>query len=147
MLYSLLGVRLYRRNQIDSLLPPQSTVDFVGVCSNYKCSLTDVWGAMDGLKLLLESASQEKTQNCFYNGWTHDHLDQKLTPLYLVVACHAQHYYMYSHEHYHDLRPLLLLLVHLLVCHRPHPPHHWDYTVRQVFASTLAGGVEDGSTC
>ncbi len=35
--------------------------------------LTTVWGAMDGLKLLLESATDEETQNKFYNGWTHDH--------------------------------------------------------------------------
>ena len=38
----------------------------------YPC-LTDVWGAMDGLKLLLECAGDEETQNVFYNGWTHDH--------------------------------------------------------------------------
>ena len=32
-----------------------------------------VWGALDGLKLLLERAGEEDTQNAFYNGWTHDH--------------------------------------------------------------------------
>jgi DDE superfamily endonuclease len=35
--------------------------------------LTDVWGAIDGLKLLLGCAGDEETQNVFYNGWTHDH--------------------------------------------------------------------------
>jgi hypothetical protein len=40
-------------------------------------SLTNVWGAMDGLKLLLQQAGKQEgrpdVQNYFYNGWTHDH--------------------------------------------------------------------------
>lgn len=36
-------------------------------------ALERCWGAMDGLKLRLEKAGDEGTQNNFYNGWTHDH--------------------------------------------------------------------------
>lgn len=32
-----------------------------------------VWGAMDGLKLLLQQSSDFVTQNMYYNGWTCDH--------------------------------------------------------------------------
>ena len=35
--------------------------------------LADVWCAMDGLKLLIESAGDDDEQNCYYNGWTCDH--------------------------------------------------------------------------
>jgi hypothetical protein len=35
--------------------------------------LTDVWCAMDGLKLLLECPSDTEEENDFYNGWTFDH--------------------------------------------------------------------------
>ena len=35
--------------------------------------LDDVWVTMDGLKLDLEQAPLEDTQNRFYNGWTHGH--------------------------------------------------------------------------
>jgi DDE superfamily endonuclease len=36
-------------------------------------SLRDVWGAMDGLKLYIERSGNEREQNMFFNGWTHDH--------------------------------------------------------------------------
>jgi hypothetical protein len=35
--------------------------------------LTDVWCAMDGLKLLLECSGDTEVENDFYNGWTCDH--------------------------------------------------------------------------
>ena len=47
--------------------------DFTEAISGKYPSLSNVWGAMDGLKLLLEVAGDNNTQNNFYNGWTHDH--------------------------------------------------------------------------
>ena len=44
----------------------------LAISSKYP-SLTNVWGAMDGLKLLLQQAGSDDVQNNFYNGWTHDH--------------------------------------------------------------------------
>ncbi len=35
--------------------------------------LPNVWGAMDGVKLLLEKSGDDTMQNNFFNGWTHDH--------------------------------------------------------------------------
>ncbi len=35
--------------------------------------LHNVWGAMDGVKLLIEQTGHGDEQNNFYNGWTHDH--------------------------------------------------------------------------
>jgi hypothetical protein len=34
--------------------------------------LQGVWGAMDGLKIILESSGDAVKQNMYYNGWTHD---------------------------------------------------------------------------
>lgn len=36
-------------------------------------ALTNVWCTMDGLKLRLQAAGNNKIQGNFYNGWTHDH--------------------------------------------------------------------------
>lgn len=35
--------------------------------------LENVWCTMDGLKVLLQRARNNKIQNMYYNGWTHDH--------------------------------------------------------------------------
>ncbi len=35
--------------------------------------LNDCWATMDGLKLYLQQAGSGEIQECFYNGWTHDH--------------------------------------------------------------------------
>jgi hypothetical protein len=35
--------------------------------------LTDVWCTMDGFKITLEQSGDALIQECFYNGWTHDH--------------------------------------------------------------------------
>ena len=35
--------------------------------------MNEVWGACDGLKLLIQKVSCERKQNKFYNGWTHGH--------------------------------------------------------------------------
>jgi DDE superfamily endonuclease len=52
-------------------------VSFQKVINDKYQSLTNVWGAMDGLKLLLQQAGKQEgrpdVQNYFYNGWTHDH--------------------------------------------------------------------------
>ena len=36
-------------------------------------SLNECWGAMDGLKVGLEAAGDEATENRFYNGWKCNH--------------------------------------------------------------------------
>jgi DDE superfamily endonuclease len=35
--------------------------------------LDDIWCTMDGLKLYLQCSGNLRTQNNYYNGWTHDH--------------------------------------------------------------------------
>ena len=47
------------------------------VSENY-ASLNECWGAMDGLKVGLESAGDEETQNRFYDSWKCDHYISKL---------------------------------------------------------------------
>jgi len=47
--------------------------EFVDIISEKYPLLTNVWGAMDGLKLRLQSPGGEIEQSLYYNGWTHDH--------------------------------------------------------------------------
>jgi hypothetical protein len=35
--------------------------------------LNDCWAMMDSLKLYLQQVGSGEIQECFYNGWTHDH--------------------------------------------------------------------------
>ncbi len=54
-------------------------------------ALPDVWGAMDGLKLLLEVPADELVQNRFYNGWKCDHYVSNLfvfSPAGRICACY-----------------------------------------------------------
>jgi hypothetical protein len=51
---------------------------FVSSISDKYPSLSNVWCAMDGLKLYLERAGNETSQNNFYNGWQHDHFVNSL---------------------------------------------------------------------
>jgi hypothetical protein len=54
-------------------------------------ALKKCWGAMDGLKLRLERAGDDDTQNIFYNGWTHDHYISNLflfSPDGMIRACY-----------------------------------------------------------
>ena len=44
----------------------------VAISSMYT-SIPNVYAALDGLKLTLEQAGDDDTQNAFYNGWTCDH--------------------------------------------------------------------------
>jgi hypothetical protein len=47
---------------------------------------------MDGLKLRLERAGDDTTQNNFYNGWTHDHYVSNLflfSPDGKIRACYV----------------------------------------------------------
>jgi hypothetical protein len=60
------------------------------VTSKYP-DVTDVFGAMDGLKIYLESTKDESTQNMFYNGWKCDHYISNLflfVPNGKIVACY-----------------------------------------------------------
>lgn len=64
---------------------------FTQVISSKYPSLHDCWGAMDGLKLTLESCDDADMQNCFYNGWTHDHYVSNLflfSPDGKIRACY-----------------------------------------------------------
>jgi len=53
-------------------------------------ALKDCWGAMDGLKLLVQVSGDDEVQRRFYNGWTHDHY---ITNLFLFTPdgriCHC----------------------------------------------------------
>ncbi len=54
-------------------------------------ALSNCWGAMDGLKLRLERAGNQRIQNMFYNGWTHDHYVSNLflfSPDGKIRACY-----------------------------------------------------------
>jgi hypothetical protein len=45
---------------------------------------------MDGVKLLLETSGSYRIQECFYNGWTHDHYVSNIfvfCPSGVIVAC------------------------------------------------------------
>jgi len=60
------------------------------IASKYP-ALTNCWGAMDGLKLRLERAGNQRVQNMFYNGWTHDHYVSNLflfSPDGKIRACY-----------------------------------------------------------
>lgn len=52
--------------------------EFVRVISEKYPHVGSVWGAMDGLKLYLQSAGDTDTQNTFYNGWQHNHFVNSL---------------------------------------------------------------------
>ncbi len=54
-------------------------------------ALTNCWGAMDGLKLRLQRAGDQRVQNMFFNGWTHDHYVSNLflfSPDGKIRACY-----------------------------------------------------------
>jgi len=51
---------------------------YVNVISEKYPSLTNVWGAMDGLKIDIEQSSDALTQNGFYNGWKCNHFISNL---------------------------------------------------------------------
>ncbi len=55
-------------------LPTEEEIRAFETTINEKYNLLpNVWGALDGLKLLLESTGDGDEQNNFFNGWTHDH--------------------------------------------------------------------------
>jgi hypothetical protein len=55
-------------------LPSDAEIQqFIDSVKQKYSDLDNCWGAMDGLKLLLEKSGNNKQQNNFYNGWTHDH--------------------------------------------------------------------------
>jgi hypothetical protein len=56
------------------VLPTDGEVqNFTNAIQQKYPSLRNCWGAMDGLKLLLQKSGNDEQQNNFYNGWTHDH--------------------------------------------------------------------------
>ena len=65
--------------------------DFEAAITAKYPALTNCWGAMDGLKIRLEKPGEERVQNIFYNGWTHDHYISNLflfSPDGKVRACY-----------------------------------------------------------
>jgi hypothetical protein len=56
--------------------------------------LVDVFYVMDGLKLPLEASGRYRMQECFYNGWTHDHYVSNVfvfCPSGVIIACSINH--------------------------------------------------------
>jgi hypothetical protein len=45
--------------------------------------LTDCWATMDGLKLFLQQSGNADIQECYYNGWAHDHY---VTSIFLLLS-------------------------------------------------------------
>jgi hypothetical protein len=57
-------------------------------------TLVDVFYVMDGLKLPLEASGRYRMQECFYNGWTHDHYVSNVfvfCPSGVIIACSINH--------------------------------------------------------
>ena len=86
-------VRILRDDPLAKVIKP--TQDEIrqfekAILSKYP-ALKRCWGAMDGLKLRLERAGDDDTQNNFYNGWTHDHYVSNLflfSPDGRIRACY-----------------------------------------------------------
>jgi hypothetical protein len=52
--------------------------------------LSGVWCVMDGLKIPIQKAGDEETQNAYYNGWLHGHFVSCVyvfVPSGFIVAC------------------------------------------------------------
>jgi hypothetical protein len=84
----------------------------VAIASKYP-ALTNCWGAMDGLKLRLERAGDQRIQNMFYNGWTHDHYVSNLflfSPDGKIWAC-----YINAPGTFHDSTMANMSMVYTLV--------------------------------
>ena len=63
-------------SDVDSkvILPSLEKVQFFREVVALKYPLMgEVWGAVDGLKLLIQKAVSDRKQNQLYNGWTHGH--------------------------------------------------------------------------
>ena len=68
----------------------EEVVEFTSMISAKYLSLPNVWGAMDGLKVMLEAAGDDRMQNMFYNGWKCDHYISNLflfSPNGKICAC------------------------------------------------------------
>ena len=65
---------LQQQHEAAIRLPSRADVDeYVKSINERHPVLEKVWCTMDGLKLNLQRAGNNKFQNMFYNGWTHDH--------------------------------------------------------------------------
>ena len=70
----LLTLVLLRDKRSKVEMPTREEVDkYSSIVEDAYPSLTRVWGAMDGLKVLIEASTDDSIQRRFYNGWTHDH--------------------------------------------------------------------------
>jgi hypothetical protein len=72
---------------------------FVSAISTKYPALINCWGPIDGLKLRLQRSGNNKIQNLFFNGWTHNHQvcnlflfspDGKIRACY-INACRTMH--------------------------------------------------------
>ena len=48
-------------------------LEYVAAISAKYPILTNIWGAVDGIKMLLQESGDFIIQNMYYNGWTHSH--------------------------------------------------------------------------
>ena len=63
-------------NDIDARItrPSAEEIDHYCECIGAKYPLlANVWGALDGLKSIIEDPTGDVYQHPFYNGWTHGH--------------------------------------------------------------------------
>jgi hypothetical protein len=68
----LLYVLLNDEHARPSMPTDEEIAVFVNSISSKYPALRNCWGAVDGLKLRLEKSGDNKMQNIFLNGWTHD---------------------------------------------------------------------------
>jgi DDE superfamily endonuclease len=86
-------VKILRQDPMAKVCIPtdDEIADFEAAITAKYPALTNCWGAMDGLKIRLEKPGEERVQNVFYNGWTHDHYISNLflfSPDGKVRACY-----------------------------------------------------------
>jgi hypothetical protein len=77
--YLRFGIRLLAETFSNDLLA-RVAIPFVDEIESFKVAfavrhplLNDCWATMDDLKLYLQQAGSGEIQECFYNGWMHDH--------------------------------------------------------------------------
>jgi hypothetical protein len=68
-------IQILRNNEHSRPSMPRDNkiAGFICATSTKYPALTNCWGAIDGLKLQLQRSGNNKIQNLFFNGWTHDH--------------------------------------------------------------------------
>ena len=68
-------IQVLQSQQSSSIKLPNDNLinEYMNSISERHPALSNVWCTMDGLKLRLQRSGNNKIQNMFYNGWTHDH--------------------------------------------------------------------------